>query len=257
MDAMCIDGGAYLHTSHGKLKQWAHEVNTAEPLTEPRKPVKWSNTPIIFDAEEHPDRITVGGCMSLLVSPRIHNLRVMKMLVDSGVGLNLISPNVIKRMQIPDMDIKEMDSFEGVARGRSQLKGKITLPVTFGRQLNFMIERVIFDVAKMSLSYNGILGRPALGKFMVASHYTYNTLKMLGTMSIITIHADKKDTVLCIDKIFREAVQASADKAPAPVGKTPGAKNKSKTFGKTREESGKRSAECSSPVDDSPETSST
>jgi hypothetical protein len=36
----------------------------------------------------------------------------------------------------------------------------------------------VFDVVDLPLPYNGILGRPALAKFMAASHYAYNTLKM-------------------------------------------------------------------------------
>ena len=102
------------------------------------------------------------------------------MLVGSGAGMNLISPDLIKRLQIPDSDLKPTGSFQGVDGGRSQTKGKITLPVTFGSELNFRTKRIIFDVAKMSLLYNGILGRPALVKFMAASHHVYNTLKMSG-----------------------------------------------------------------------------
>ena len=30
-EAMCIDGGASLHTSHCQLKQWAHEITVVEP----------------------------------------------------------------------------------------------------------------------------------------------------------------------------------------------------------------------------------
>ena len=53
------------------------------------------------------------------------------MLVDGGAGLNLISPKVIKRLQIPDGDLEEMGTFQGINLRRSQPKGKITLPVTF------------------------------------------------------------------------------------------------------------------------------
>jgi hypothetical protein len=114
------------------------------------------------------------------------------------------------------------------------------LPVTFGTELNYRTEKVIFDVVKIPLPYNGILGRPALAKFMAASHYTYNTLKMPGPMSIITIHSDKKDAVIYTDKLYREAVAASAIKALAPAGKSPGGGKKKKT-GKTSDEaSGKR-----------------
>ena len=71
--------------------------------------------------------------------------------------------------------------------------------MTFGGELNYRMERIVFDVAEIPLPYNGILGRPALTKFMAASHYTYNTLKMHGPMTIITIPSDKKDALICAD----------------------------------------------------------
>ena len=74
----------------------------------------------------------------------------------------MISPAVIERLQIPDGDLEEPGTFQGVNPGRSQTKGKITLPVTFGGELNYRTEKIIFDVAKIPLPYNGILGRLAL-----------------------------------------------------------------------------------------------
>ena len=66
-EAMCIDGGDSLHTSHCQLKKWAPEVITVEPSLNARKPLKWSSTPIIFDTEDHPDRTIAVGCLPLLV----------------------------------------------------------------------------------------------------------------------------------------------------------------------------------------------
>ena len=76
----------------------------------------------------------------MLVSPTICNLQVTKMLVDDGAGLNLILPIVIKRLQIPNGDLEETGTFQGVNPGRSQPKGKITLPVTFGGELSYRTE---------------------------------------------------------------------------------------------------------------------
>ena len=131
------------------------------------------------------------------------------MLVDGGAGLNLISPVVIKRLQIPNGDLKETSTFQGVNLGRSQPKGKVTLPVTFGGELNYRTERIVFDVAKIPLPYNGILGRPMLAKFMAASHYAYNMLKMPGPLTIISVPSDKKDALICADQLYREAVCSS------------------------------------------------
>ena len=101
-----------------------------------------------------------------MVSPTIRNLKVTKKLVDGWAGLNLISPVVIKRLQIPDGDLEETGTFQGVNPGRSQPKGKVMLPVSFGGELNYRTGRIVFDVAEIPLPYNGILGRPALAKFM-------------------------------------------------------------------------------------------
>jgi hypothetical protein len=108
-----------------------------EPAAESRRPLKWSRTPIIFDEEDHPDRTTAIGCLPLLVSPTIRNLKVTKMLVDGGAGLNLISPEVIRRLQIPEEELETAGMFQGINPGRRRPPGKITLPVTFGGDLNF------------------------------------------------------------------------------------------------------------------------
>jgi hypothetical protein len=104
------------------------------------------------------------------------------MLVDGGAGLNLMSPKVVSKLQIPDEELKVTGTFQGINPNRSHPKGEITLPVTFGGELNYRTENLVFDVVELPLPYNGILGRPALAKFMAASHYAYNTLKMPGPM---------------------------------------------------------------------------
>src|SRR4051812_15843886 len=178
------------------------------------------------------------------------------MLVDGGAGLKLISPAVIEKLQIPDGDLEETGTFQGVNPGRSQPKGKVTLPVTFGSDLNYRTERIVFDVAKIPLPYNGILGRPALAKFMAASHYAYNTLKMPGPVTIITIPSDKKDALICPDQLYQQAVAAAAaTRALAPTAGALGGKKKK--AGETSDtHSGKRtSSECSTTVEDVPESS--
>ena len=108
------------------------------------------------------------------------------------------------------------------------------------------------------MPYNEILGYPALAKFIAASHYAYNTLKMPGPLTIITVPSDKKDVLICADQLYREAVAATVAKALAPAAEAPGRKKAGKTpSGKTSDtHSGKRaSSECSAPVEDVPESS--
>jgi hypothetical protein len=64
--------------------------------------------------------------------------------------------------------------------GVTQPLGQIALPFTFGTKDNYHTESIVFDMANFPLPYNGILGCPALAKFMAVSHYAYNTLKLSG-----------------------------------------------------------------------------
>ena len=118
------------------------------------------------------------------------------------------------------------------------------------------MEKIVFDVAQIPFPYNGILGHPALAKFMAASHYAYNTLKMPGPVTIITVPSDKKDALICADQLYQQAVAAAATaKALAPAAGDPGRKKK-KSGETSGTHSGKRtSSECSAPVEDVPESS--
>ena len=119
--------------------------------------------------------------------------------------------------------------------------------------MNHRMERIVFEVAEIPLPYNGILGRPTLAKFMAASHYTYNMLKMPGPLTIISVPSDKKDALICADQLYREAVAAAAAKAPAPAN---GAPEEKKTGETPHTHSGKRtSSGCCAPVEDVPESS--
>ena len=65
--------------------------------------------------------------------------------------------------------------------------GWVCLPVTFGQCNNYLPELIDFDVAHIRLSYNAILGYPALAKFMVVTHHGYNVFKMPRSGGIITV----------------------------------------------------------------------
>ena len=104
------------------------------------------------------------------------------------------------------------------------------------------------------MPYNGILGHPALAKFMAAAHYAYNMLKMPGPLTIISVPFDKKDALICADQLYREAVAAAAVKAPAPAAEGLGGKKKPDKTSRTHS-SKRTSSECCATVKDVPESS--
>ena len=89
--------------------------------------------------------------------------------------------------------------------------GKITLPVTFGDQKNFRKETIMFDIADTPLPYNGILGRPALAKFMAVFHFAYNMMKMPAPWGVLMVKADIGDAVLCVQKLNLAIAATSGD----------------------------------------------
>jgi hypothetical protein len=63
--------------------------------------LKWSASKISFDEEDHPISIKAVGTIPLLCTPTINNIAVNRTLIDVGAGLNIISVEVIEKMQVP------------------------------------------------------------------------------------------------------------------------------------------------------------
>jgi hypothetical protein len=99
-------------------------------------------------------------------------------LIDGGAALNLMSLADFKKLQITMSKLQLSHPFSRVGPVLVIPRGCISLPVTFGTFEKFRTESVLFDVVEVSLSFNAILGRPALYQFMVVAHYGYLVLKM-------------------------------------------------------------------------------
>jgi hypothetical protein len=108
-------------------------------------------------------------------------------LIDGGETLNLISPAAFKKLQIPLGKLQPSHPFSGVALVSVTPRGCISLPVTFWTAENFRTDSVLFDVVKVSLPFNAILGRPALYQFMAVAHYGYLVLNMASPNGVLKI----------------------------------------------------------------------
>ena len=124
----------------------------------------------------------------MLCMPTIYNVAITKTLVDGGVGLNLLSVEAFSLLHVP---LERLGlSKPGVGGGAAHSLGQIRLPVTFGTRDNYRTELVDFDIARIGLPYNAILGYPALTQFMAATHPAYNLMNMLGSKGVLTIKGD-------------------------------------------------------------------
>jgi hypothetical protein len=62
----------------------------------------------------------------------------------------------------------------------------VQLEVLFGKKGNSHREPIWFEVVDISSPYHALLGRPALGKFIVVPHYAYLKMKLPGPRGVIT-----------------------------------------------------------------------
>ena len=91
--------------------------------------------------------------------------------------------------------------------------------MTFGTHDNFRTELVNFDIARIGLPYNAILGYPALAQFMAVTHPAYNLMKMPGSKDILSVVGDTKEALAALKCTLKTvAVAQPANEA------TPGAK---------------------------------
>jgi hypothetical protein len=93
--------------------------------------------------------------------------------------------------------------------------GIVVLPVTFGTPNNYRTELIKFEVADFESSYNAILGRPALAKFIAILYYVYLLVKMPGKTRVLTFCGDLQKSFEC----EKEAITyASTNRLPDTAG---------------------------------------
>jgi hypothetical protein len=106
----------------------------------------------------------------------VAEVKLTRVLIDSGSGLNLIFASTLRKMglDLMDMLIPSKSPFYGIVPGNAvHPLGTVVLPVIFGMRENYHTEFIKFKVVSFESSYHAILGRPALAKFMAVPHYVY------------------------------------------------------------------------------------
>jgi hypothetical protein len=182
---------------------------------------KLAETPIVFDSFDCPNSMASVGHLSLLVSPTISNVKLYHVLIDRCAALNLISLAAFKKLQIPVGKLQPSCPFFRVGPVSVTPRGCISLPVTFGTAENFRTESVLFDVAKVSLPFNAILGRLALYQFVAVAHYRYLVLKMPSPNGVLKIHGDHDAGVCALEKLQALAAACEATEEPGGQDLTP------------------------------------
>jgi hypothetical protein len=225
-------GGSWFLTSRRNVKSLHREVLSMVPGVPKAAPhQRWRSTTISSGASDCPKNMAGAGILPLITAPVIANMRLHHVLIDGGTGLNVISHATFKQLQIPGSRLGPSRPFSRVGPQLVYPLGSITLPVTFRTEENFRTENVQFDVAKVNLPFNAIIGRPTLYQFMAIAHYGYLVLKMSSPAGVLTVRGDRAAALAAVKKLHAVAAETahpddggrdpstSGTKAPAKVPK--------------------------------------
>jgi hypothetical protein len=231
--------------SRSRLKVINWEVNMAMLAT--TKFLNWSKTPITFDQSDHPAYIATPGRQALVVDPVVGGVRLRKVLMDGGSGLNILYAETLKAMGIPMSHLNESGmQFHGVIPGKkAKSLGQIALDMAFGDDKNFRKERLTFEVVDLRSAYHAILGRPAYTRFMARPCYVYLKLKMPGPKGVITVTGSRQRAEECLQQgskiadeqmamVELEEYKKNVDPSDLLRSKKPAAKSAFQSTGKTK-----------------------
>jgi hypothetical protein len=141
-----IYGGQVANASARHRKQERQEVCSVKVAT----PVylDWSDKPITFDQDDHPDYVPSPGRYPLVVDPVIGNTRLSKVLMDGGSNLNIIYAETLELLGVDRSTIRAGAApFHGIVPGKHVLPlGQLDLPVCFGTPSSFRKETLTFEV---------------------------------------------------------------------------------------------------------------
>jgi hypothetical protein len=209
-------GGGGEFGSRQEQKLLLRKIMSVEPAAP--QPLHWSEVSISFSRDDQWTSFSEPGKFPLVLDPVVAEVRLTKVLIDGGSGLNLIFASTLRKMGLDFMDmlVPSKSPFYGIVPGNAvHPLGTVVLPVTFGMRENYRTEFIKFEVAYFDSSYHAILGRPALAKFMAVPHYVYLLLKMLGQSGVFTLRGNLKKLYDC----NQEAIQyASTMRMPDASG---------------------------------------
>jgi hypothetical protein len=201
-----IFGGDGDFGSRRDQKLLLREIMSIEPAV-PRTHC-WSEVPILFSRDDQWTSFSEPAKFPLVLDPVVVEVRLTKVLIDGGSGLNLIFASTLRKMGLDftDMLVPSKSPFYGIVPDNvAHPLGTVVLPVTFGTRENYRTEFIKFEVANFESSYHAILGHPALAKFMVVPHYVYLLLKMPGLSGVLTLHGDLKKSYDCNQEVIQYA----------------------------------------------------
>ena len=115
---------------------------------------------------------------ALVISARIANTRVKRIMVDTGSSANVLYFDAFQKLGLTIKDLTPSQSTLIGFTGDSVLSlGTTTIPVTLGEVPQVKMVMVTFMVVELPSAYNAILGRPTLKKFRAVISIYHRAIK--------------------------------------------------------------------------------
>ncbi|KAH7862454.1 hypothetical protein Vadar_005027 [Vaccinium darrowii] len=161
-------------------------------------------TPITF-TDDDLDGVTVPHNDALVITLRIGEYDVEKILVDQGASTEIMYYNTFKRMELPPSSLQKcLVPLVGFSAQTVWPMGKVTLPVRAGS----VVLSTDFLVVDIPSSYNVIIGRTWMHKMRAVSSTYHQKIKYPGADGIECIRGDQKVADLCFNMVLRKSPRA-------------------------------------------------
>ncbi|XP_074327680.1 uncharacterized protein LOC141665590 [Apium graveolens] len=148
--------------SHNSRKIYAREVFNVNPSIAKRP--RTNPSPVIsFSDDDYRPGLIEGHQDALVITTRVGNNTVKKMLVDNGSSVDVLYHHAFSRMDIGDRRLENSRTpLYGFTGNEVHVVGTIDMPVLFGSPPCHIWKMVKFHVISASSSFNAILGRTTI-----------------------------------------------------------------------------------------------
>ena len=134
----------------------------------------------------------------LVITLRISNYDVRRVLVDNGSAVNVIFLNTLRKM---DFDPRRIEPANTKLTGFSwEIKvpeGRVTLPVTIGNASRYITTVDEFQVVDSTSPYNVIIGHQWMHDLGIIPSSFHQCMKMVIQEEVETIRGDQREAREC------------------------------------------------------------
>ncbi|KAL0303540.1 UNVERIFIED_CONTAM: hypothetical protein Sradi_6222100 [Sesamum radiatum] len=153
----------------------------------------------------------------MVIRMDIGNFVVHKVLVDNGSSMDILSMDVLRRMEIGVASLRPVNT-PLIGFGGSEVipLGTINLPVSMGTKPKRKTMMVKFLVVDTPFAYNVILGRPSLNLFRAVVSTFHLKMKFPTSHGIGEVRCDQNEASRCYNLSIKKGTEGKDESQRKP-----------------------------------------